>query len=115
VAAYLHGSAARGEPAGDLDVAVAFAGAEPGFVALDRLAAELRAAAGIPDLPIDMRSLGPATPRFRANVLREGELLFERDRTERARLEARFMSAWADFEPIWHRMRARMLERWSRG
>ena len=115
VAAYLHGSAARREPAADLDIAVAFEGDEPTFAELDRLAAELQAAAAIPGLEIDLRSLGPATPRFRANVLREGELLFERDRRARARLEARFMSAWTDFEPTWRRMRARMLERWSGG
>lgn len=115
VAAYLHGSAARREPAADVDVAVAFAGAELGFVELDRLAVELGTAAAIRDLSIDLRSLGSATPRFRASVLREGELLFERDRRERARLEARYMTAWTDFEPIWHRMRARMLQRWSRG
>jgi predicted nucleotidyltransferase len=114
-AAYLHGSAARREPAADLDIAVAFAGDEPTFAELDRLAAELQTAAAIPGLEIDLRSLGPATPRFRANVLRDGELLFERDRRARASLEARFMSAWTDFQPTWHRMRARLLERWSRG
>jgi predicted nucleotidyltransferase len=31
VAAYLHGSAARGEPARDLDIALAFRAREPGF------------------------------------------------------------------------------------
>ena len=115
VAAYLHGSAARGEPAADLDIAIAFEAREPGFAELDRLAAALRAEAAIPDLPLDVRALGPATPRFRANVLRDGVLLFERDRNARVALEAAFMTEWADFEPTWRRMRARMLERWTHG
>jgi predicted nucleotidyltransferase len=115
VAAYFHGSAARGEAAADLDIAVAFDGDELGFAALDRLAAELEAEARVEGLEIDLRALGPATPRFRANVLRDGKLLFERDREARVRLEARFMIEWADFEPTWRRMRARMLERWADG
>ncbi len=115
VAAYLHGSAARGEPARDLDVAVAFRGPEPGFAELDEIAAQLGSYADVPGLAIDLRALGSATPRFRANVLRDGEVLYESDREARLSLEVRFMIAWADFEPVWTRMRARMLSRWADG
>jgi predicted nucleotidyltransferase len=115
VAAYLHGSAARGEPAADLDVAIACVGGDPSIAELDAFAARLGRRAGIPGLEIDLRSLGHASPRFGANVLRDGELLFERDARMRSHLESRMMLAWADFQPTWQRMRGRMLGRWRDG
>ena len=114
IAAYLYGSAARDEPAADLDIAVLFrADADPARV--EALAAELQAR-GAPRGPeIDLRLLRGAAPRFQTTVLREARLLFERDRKMRLQAEVVFMSMWADFKPTWDRMRRRMLDRWARG
>lgn len=114
IAAYLYGSAARGEPARDLDVAVLFDGPFDPAV-LEPLAASLERA-GAPHGPdIDLRALNGSAPRFQASVLRDGQVLFERDRRERWAHEAALMSRWADFQPVWKAMRRRMFERWSRG
>jgi predicted nucleotidyltransferase len=114
LAVYLYGSAARGAAARDLDVAVLFHEPfKPGD--LERLAANLQAQ-GAPHGPeIDLRPLNRAAPRFQVAVLEEGKLLFDRDPVARRRLEAGFMSSWADFRPTWERMRRLMLERWARG
>jgi uncharacterized protein len=111
VAVYLYGSAARGEPARDLDVAVLFE-RRVDVASLERLAA-LLARDGAPRGPeIDLRVLNEAAPRFQAAVLREGQLLYERDRRARHAQEARLMTRWVDFQPTWRAMRAHMLERW---
>jgi predicted nucleotidyltransferase len=112
-AVYLYGSGARGEPLADLDVAVL---TEHGAsVSLEPLAAALQAA-GAPHGPdIDMRPLRGTGPRFCANVIREGRLIFERSRRTRIAFEAQSMMEWLDFKATWERMRARMLERWNHG
>jgi predicted nucleotidyltransferase len=115
VAVYLHGSAARGQPAADLDIALLCEGERLGFARLDRLAADLQTRAGVAGLEIDLRTLDGATPRFAANVLRDGVVLFDRDGRRRAHLEARIMVLWTDFQPTWERMRSRMLARWIDG
>ena len=114
VAAYLYGSGARGEPLADLDVAVL---TERGADAagLEPLAAALQAD-GAPHGPdIDLRALRGTSPRFRANVVREGKLIFERSRATRIVFEAESMIEWLDFKPIWQQMRAQMLQRWIHG
>lgn len=115
VAVYLYGSAGRGEPAGDLDIAVLFRSEPPPRRELERLAAELQRA-GAPNGPeIDLRCLNRAAPRFAVNVLRDGRRLVDRDSPARIEAEARFMSEWLDFRPVWERMRKRMLERLGDG
>ncbi|MCK5800629.1 MAG: hypothetical protein KAI47_25750, partial [Deltaproteobacteria bacterium] len=106
--------AARGEAAADLDVAVLLrAPLQPRR--LEELATGLQAA-GAPQGPeIDLRPLNRAAPRFQVNVLREGKLLFERNSAERVVREAAFMSRWADFKPVWKKMRRLMLDRWANG
>ncbi len=114
LAVYLHGSAARGEAAADLDIAVLFSGPFDAL-RLQALAARLQAE-GAPQGPeIDLRPLDGAPPRFQANVLRDARLLFERDRAARLEREACLLSRWADFRPTWERMRRLMLDRWARG
>jgi len=114
VAAYLYGSAARHEPARDLDVAVLVDGPmEPQRFEMLAAVLEREGAPFGPD--VDLRPLTGAAPRFQIAVLREGELLYERDRRTRLQHEAAIMSRWADFRPTWDAMRRRMLERWSRG
>jgi predicted nucleotidyltransferase len=115
LAAYLYGSAARGEPAADLDVAVLFRGVGADARELERLATQLQVE-GAPDGPdLDVRPLAQTSPRFRANVLRDGYLLYEADRKARLEFEARALSEWLDFKPIWESMRRRMIERWTHG
>lgn len=115
VAAYLYGSAARGEPAADLDVALLFDERGVDAAELEALAARLEAE-GAPQGPhLDVRPLRGANPRFRANMLRDGRLLYEADRTKRIAFEARAMSEWLDFQPTWERMRRLMFERWVHG
>jgi predicted nucleotidyltransferase len=114
VAVYLYGSAARGEPAADLDVAV-LADRPIAPARLEALAAALQAQ-GAPDGPeIDLRPLAGSAPRFQFTVIREGNPLFARDPALRVAREARIAGLWADFKPIWERMRLRMLERWRDG
>jgi predicted nucleotidyltransferase len=114
VAAYLYGSAARGENAVDLDIALMLdAPLAPDRI--EELASTLQVT-GAPSGPlIDLRPLMGAGPRFQVNVIKEGRVLFERSRGARLSGEARIMSCWADFKPTWERMRARMRERWLHG
>ncbi len=82
---------------------------------LEALAARLQAE-GAPNGPeLDLRPLAGTSPRFRANVLRDGRLLYEADRNVRLDFEARTLSEWLDFKPTWERMRRRMFDRWARG
>jgi predicted nucleotidyltransferase len=114
VALYLFGSAARGEPAHDLDVGVLFTH-PPSTLELESLTTRLQLE-GAPRGPeIDLRLLRGTSPRFRFNVVSEGRLLYEADARERIRFEARAMGDWLDFKPTWMRMRERMLERWTHG
>jgi predicted nucleotidyltransferase len=114
LAAYLYGSAARGEPARDLDVAIVFK-RDVDVRSLERLGSAL-AQAGAPRGPeIDLRPLNGAAPRFQAAVLRDALVLFERDRRARHSFEAACLSRWADFKPTWSAMRDRMVEKWSHG
>jgi predicted nucleotidyltransferase len=114
LAVYLYGSAARGEPAVDLDVAVLLEERLPPR-RLEELASGLQAL-GAPGGPsIDLRPLSGAAPRFQVNVIKEARVLFEADRTKRLRREAEIAGRWADFRPIWERMRHRMRRRWLSG
>lgn len=113
-AAYLYGSVARGEPAADLDIALLLH-ARPDIARLEQLTARLQAK-GAPKGPeLDVRPLSGTSPRFRANVLREGRLLYEADRERRIEFEARALSEWLDFKPTWERMRRLMFDRWANG
>jgi predicted nucleotidyltransferase len=114
-AAWLFGSAARGEAARDLDIALLLdrARTEPWF--LERVAADIEHAAGGIDSVLDLRPLRGATPRFRATVLKEGRLFHDAVPEARWEFEAATWSEWLDFKPVWERVRKEVLERWSRG
>jgi predicted nucleotidyltransferase len=115
LAAYLYGSAARGEPAADLDVALLLKAPTLESSRLEALAARLQAEGAPVGPPIDLRVLWGAGPRFQVTVLKEGRVLFERDRDQRLESEAMLMSRWADFKPTWERLRQRMRDRWLDG
>ncbi len=114
VAAWLHGSAARGEPAEDLDVAVLFDG-DPALFDWLGLGHEIAVAAGALPVDVDLRPVNGTPPQFRFNVVRDGRLLFERDRGERCWWEARAINEWIDFEPGWRAMRQAYLQRVASG
>jgi hypothetical protein len=98
----------------DLDIGVL---TEHGAVvaSLEPFAAALQAE-GAPHGPdIDMRALRGTGPRFRAKVIGEGRLIFERSRKTRIAFEAQSLIEWLDFKPTWERTRARLFERWANG
>jgi predicted nucleotidyltransferase len=111
--AFLFGSAARDEPSADLDVAVSFEGpaSEAGLRQLEDRLAEIAPT----DHEVDVRLLDGATPRFKANVLRDAVLVYARDEKTRIERVARWSSEWSDFEPVWRRMRGALRNRWMRG
>jgi predicted nucleotidyltransferase len=114
VAAWLHGSAAGGDRAGDLDLALLLKPSAAPFPLLHILATELREE-GVARPELDLRPLHGTSPRFRATVLRNGLLLYDGDPAGRVAFEARAMSEWLDFKPVWERMRGHMRERWMNG
>ncbi|MBI4704509.1 MAG: nucleotidyltransferase domain-containing protein, partial [Deltaproteobacteria bacterium] len=109
--AYLHGSAARGEPAADVDIGVYVeepAAARDVFAICERIATAVERGA-CPGLPLDVRPLNRAGPPLRFAALSEGRLLYERSAEERVVIEAEWMSEWHDFLPFWRRQVARAL------
>ena len=114
VAAYLYGSAARGEPARDVDIGVVFRRGSRDFLLCREIASRLA-----PFAPhrteIDVRPLVGATPRFRIQVLRDGRLLYEANPGARIEFETQAMSEWLDFRPVWERLRANAFEKWRHG
>lgn len=115
LAAWLFGSSARGEPARDVDVGVLVDGAGTDPWLTERIAADLDRVRGTIRVPVDVRLLRGASPRFCATVLREGRLFFERSAAARIEFEARTWSEWLDFRPVWERTRRAVLERWGDG
>ncbi len=114
VVAYLYGSAARGEAARDLDVALVASELLPHAV-IERWAAELQRRAMPRGPELDVRQIDRAAPRFRATVVREGRVLVERDLHARREFERNALREWLDFRPTWEHMRRRMLDRLSHG
>ncbi len=104
--AYLFGSAARGEAgaASDIDVAVLFAPDPPRTLAgLHRdLADRLTAAAG---RPVDLVVLNRAPVDLVHRILRDGQLLLDRDPSARIRFEVQSRNAYFDLLPSLRRYR----------
>jgi predicted nucleotidyltransferase len=101
LAAYLFGSAARGElrPRSDVDVAVLFVERPPAtldspvFALASRLEGVLR-------LPVEVVALNTAPPDLVHRVLRDGKLLLERDRSARIRFEVRARNEYFDMARV---------------
>jgi predicted nucleotidyltransferase len=111
-AAYLYGSLAVPGGAGrDLDIGLV----PRDMDATQGIAADLAGITGIDSSSFDVRILNDATPPLLHEVLTKGRRVYEADRDARVEFEARAMSIWLDFKPVWERIRRDALERWSRG
>lgn len=114
-AAYLFGSAARGEPHHDLDIAVLLGPGRIEPLRFDSIAKALQEKVAPRGPEIDLRQLDGTGPHFRVQVLREGRMVYEADADIRLAFEAQSMSEWLDFRPTWEHMRRAMLDRWIHG
>jgi len=92
--AAVFGSFARGEPAGDIDVAVWFI-APPDMRELGRLHQALDEA-GVPGLACEVVSLNSAPPRLRFAAVMEGVAIFERTTGDWTSFYARSVVEWND-------------------
>ncbi|MBI3182179.1 MAG: nucleotidyltransferase domain-containing protein [Myxococcales bacterium] len=113
-AAWLFGSAAKGDrPSRDIDIAV-LARPVPRWGEPIRVGHALADATGITAVPFDVRLVNGASPVFLNQVLSARRLLYQADGRERIDFEARAMSAWLDFKPIYERLRSGAFDRWTR-
>ena len=101
VAAYLFGSHAAGKahPGSDVDTAVLLS-EEDSFARFER---RLRLIDEVSDLcgrEADVIVLNDAPPLLQHQVLKHGQLLFERDRTARVAFEVRAGKIYADLKPM---------------
>jgi len=105
-AAYLFGSAARGELRPDSDIDLALLYAEPPQASLEAqpfaLAAEIASVVG---RPIDAIVLNSAPVDLIHRVLRDGRLLVETDRSARIAFEVRARNEYFDLLPTLRRYR----------
>jgi uncharacterized protein len=95
--AYLFGSAARGEPSADLDIAIMLNDAARGAIALGQVVAQLEAVAG--DFPVDVIDLKSAAPALAGKIAREGRLLLDREREPRLLWEVEANRIALDIQP----------------
>lgn len=102
--AYLFGSAARGEPWRDLDVAVFWQPSATGALVVGELSRALaQVSAGV---PLDLVDLGAAELLLAARVIREGRLLLDRAPEARKAWELECIRRALDWEPVAARARA---------
>jgi predicted nucleotidyltransferase len=111
VAVYLYGSAARGGPARDIDIAVA----RPGAVMLSLrehalLVRELESRSPV-DLPVDLRELDEEDAVFSFHVLETGIRIYERQHDERVAFEAAVLVAYQDVMPMVSQARRAVVQR----
>ena len=101
LAVYVFGSAARGTegPGSDVDVAVLFDESPPSTLMGPRLSLEGRLAATI-GRQVDLVVLNTAAADLVHRVLRDGDLVIERDRSRRIAFEVAKRNEYFDLQPI---------------
>jgi uncharacterized protein len=113
VAARVFGSLARGaESPNDVDLAVVLDAPARSATRCSAIADAVERAVG---LPVDCREFEQLPLVIRFRVLREGELIVDRDPARRTRLESRTMLAYYDFAPYLERIRRAAVRRLARG
>ncbi|MSQ59704.1 MAG: nucleotidyltransferase domain-containing protein [Betaproteobacteria bacterium] len=101
VAAYVFGNVARrtSRPSSDVDIGVLYAAAPPptlGGLPVD-LEDDLQRSLGC---PVQIVTLNKASADLVHRVLRDGELVFETDRSTRIRFEVRSRQVYLDLLPV---------------
>jgi hypothetical protein len=101
LAVYLYGSVARGEsrPDSDIDVGVLFAAEPPATLGAPQFALEA-ALERLLGRPVQVVALNRASADLVHRVLRDGRLVFDRDRAARIRFEVRSRNEYFDMAPI---------------
>jgi len=94
--AWLFGSAAAGKSFHDLDVGVVLQPGSLRGIAFGALISRLEQATGI---PVELLDLDAAAPSVRAEVVRLGFLLVDREPPARREWEVRATGAWLDLRP----------------
>ena len=95
LAAYVFGSFARGQTFSDLDIAILLA-TSPAEPLKYELTLEGDLEKSLP-IPVDMRVLNHAPQPFQYNVIREGNLILDRDPNRRAAFEGNIVKQYLDF------------------
>lgn len=115
VAVYLFGSAAQGKAhqLSDIDVAILFVDTLSLDDVFSRTIAIGTHLESLFSVPIDVVALNRAPIFLRFQVIRSGELLLERDRTQRCIFHMRTMNAYFDFKPFLEYQRNEMVRRIS--
>jgi predicted nucleotidyltransferase len=118
VLAYLFGSHARGQagPLSDVDVAVLLAGQPDDGHCFD---VRLEVIGGLMDIlhsnNVDVAILNQVPLALRYRIVRDGVLLFCRDRPAMVAFKARTVSEYLDFKPVIERHERAILERARKG
>jgi uncharacterized protein YutE (UPF0331/DUF86 family)/predicted nucleotidyltransferase len=101
VAVYVFGSVARGSdgPASDIDVAVLMDETPPSTLMGPRLTLEGRLEQAL-ERPLDLVILNTASADLVHRVIRDGDLLIDRDRVRRIRFEVANRNEYFDLQPV---------------
>ncbi|MGC8781191.1 MAG: type VII toxin-antitoxin system MntA family adenylyltransferase antitoxin [Anaerolineae bacterium] len=102
MAAYLFGSTARGEAnhLSDVDIAVLLDPVVEGEAAVERQLQLMIDLDRFADREVQVLILNHAAPLLAYQVIRDGKLLFERDRAGRIAFEVRAMKLYFDLQPM---------------
>lgn len=102
VVAYLFGSLARkqGGPHSDVDIAVLL---DPTLSRVELVERQLQLTLALDDMhhrPVQVTLLNNAQPLLAFQVVRDGQLLYQRDEMERIDFEVRIMKVYSDLKPM---------------
>jgi predicted nucleotidyltransferase len=100
--AYVFGSAARGEAFHDLDVAVCtMDGHAQSLLEIAGVSRRLADASGLDGLEVDVLDVATCALPLLGELLRDGEVVLDREPAARRRWEGAVTLRWLDFEPFW--------------